>query len=174
MKNENGRQVMMFFPVKYSSTARDGWASTHSHQWKGGKKIDSHGIWCACGCVSVCVCVCACVRICLHVSMSYLWVHLRHWAAGYAALKGCVSAAMSFSFSSLSLSHVQILFCLCLYHSPSWSVCVPLSALYHNWFQKDKAKCWRIVSFTAFHVRHREWPYAIGEGSWLALAVLWT
>ena len=69
--------------------------------------------------VLVDVWMCACVRICLHVCMSYLWVHLRHWAAGYAALKGCVSAAIPLSRSLCFLAHIQPpLFCLrvCIIH----------------------------------------------------------
>lgn len=62
--------------------------------------------------------------ICLHLCMSYLCVHLRHWAAGYAALKGCVSAAISLSLSlplCVSRSHLDSPTCFvcCLYRSPS-------------------------------------------------------
>lgn len=65
--------------------------------------------------------VCAC--ICLHLCMSYLCVHLRHWAAGYAALKGCVSAAIPLSLSlPLCVSHshsdspTSVLSAVCIAH----------------------------------------------------------
>lgn len=79
-------------------------------------------------CIWIFKCVCAC--ICLHVYMSYLRVHLRHWAAGYAALKGCVSAAIPPSFPpSASLSPFFFLLTLFsssvlsvrLHHAPSLS-----------------------------------------------------
>ncbi len=98
------------------------------------------GVWCACRCVNVRVWV----HICLHVCRSYLWVHLRHRAAGYAALKGCVSAAISLSLS-LCVPHsrsgsvflcfvcVSVLFTITL---PS--ICIPLSMLYCNCFQRTR------------------------------------
>lgn len=78
--------------------------------------------------------------ICLHLCMSYLCVHLRHWAAGYAALKGCVSAAIPLSLSlfpalclSLTLG-LPYLFCLpsVSFTITVLSICIPLSMLYHN------------------------------------------
>lgn len=61
--------------------------------------------------------------ICLHLCMSYLCVHLRHWAAGYAALKGCVSAAIPLSLSlsrSVFLAHtwtpLPVLSAVCIVH----------------------------------------------------------
>lgn len=171
---------MFIIPLRYSSTARDHRASTTlSHQKKEEKKDSSPcAITWAFGVhVDVWVCLCVCASVCM--CMSYLWVHLRHWAAGYAALKGCVSAAMSISLSlcsSLTLRLFLLMLCLCvrvIHHLCSvhlYSIISALSLL----FSKDKAKCWRSVSLTAFHIQHREWLYAIWEGSWLALAVLRT
>lgn len=128
---------MFIIPVKYSSTARDGQASTSLTSKRRRKKrtlhlVQSHSFWCACGCASVCA------SVCVPVCVSYLWVHLRHWAAGYAALKGCVSAAISpppvSLVFSLPVSFCVLLFCFCLYGSPSPSICIPLSVLYHHWF----------------------------------------
>lgn len=172
---------MFIIPLRYSSTARDDRASTTlSHQKKEEKKtlhlVQSHGRLL---CMWMCERACVCARICLHVCASYLWVHLRHWAAGYAALKGCVSAAMSVSLalcSSLTPRLFLFMLCLCvciIYHLRSVHLYPIIDAL-SLLFSKDKAKCWRSVSLTLFHVEHREWLYAIWEGSWLVLAVLRT
>lgn len=122
MRSKNGRETMFIIPLRYSSSARAGRASTlHSHI-KGEEKkrlftLRNHtGVCCAFQCV--------CMSICLHVCMSYLWVHLRHWAAGYAALKGCVSAAIPLSLThthSYTHKHTHThmgslpLFCLCVH-----------------------------------------------------------
>lgn len=137
---------MFIIPLRYSSTARDDRASTTlSHQRKEEKKkkalhlVQSHGRL-------VCLCMCESVRarICLHVCMSYLWVHLRQRAAGYAALKGCVSAAISISLSlcfSLTLRLFLLVCIVCVSVSLTISVlsiCIPLSMLYHYCFQRTR------------------------------------
>lgn len=168
---------MFIIPVKYSSTARDGQASTSLTSKRRRKKrtlhlVQSHSLWCACGCVSVCA------SVCVSVCVSYLWVHLRHWAAGYAALKGCVSAAISPPRLSRFLTPSLILCTSVLFLSVWFAIPVHLYSIIctlSSLISKDRAKCWRSVSFTAFHIQHRQRPYAIGEGSWLAPAVfLWT
>lgn len=122
-----------------------GWPSlysTLSHQREGEKKtlhlVQSHGRL-------VCLWMCERVCICLHVCTSYLWVHLRHWAAGYAALKGCVSAAISLSPSlCVSHSHPDYSVYLCFvcasvsFTISALSICSPLSMLYHNCFQRTR------------------------------------
>ena len=171
---------MFIIPVRYSSAARDGRASTTlSHQRRGEKKDSSPcAITRAFG-VLVDVWMCACVRICLHVCMSYLWVHLRHWAAGYAALKGCVSAATPLSPAPCVFLLAFGLLCfVCVSGSFTIAVlfvCIPLSMCYHNCFQRTMQKgLEESVSFTAFHIQRRRWTYAIWEWSWLALVVLRT
>lgn len=89
----------------------------HKKAWNKKKKKDIHLVQSRRRLVRVRAC------ICLHLCMSYLCVHLRHWAAGYAALKGCVSAAIPLSLSlsrSVSLAHtwtpLPVLSAVCIVH----------------------------------------------------------
>lgn len=143
MKNENGRQTMFIIPVKYSFTVRDGQASTLTSKKRRKKKtlhlVQSHCIWCACGCA------CECVGVCVHAHLSACVYELfvsppQALGCWVCSLKRLCFCCHLFLPLSLFLTHIQILSIsvVSLYHSPSPSICIPLSMLDHNWFQRTR------------------------------------
>lgn len=181
MKNENGRQTMFIIPLRYSSTARDGRASTPlSHQRKGEKKdsspcaITQRLVW-----ARVCVCVCAHLSACVYELFVSPPQALGCWVCSLKRLCFCchLSPCLSLCVSHFHSDSVYLCFVCVSVSLPisALSVCIPLSMLYHNCFQKTRRNAGAVShSFTASHIQRGEWPYAIWEGSWLALVVLRT
>lgn len=147
----------------------------HSHQREGEKKKDSSP--CAITQLLVCLWMCECVCICLCAGVCELFVSppqaLGCWVCSLKRLCFCCHLSppprlSRFLTPSLILC-TSVLFLSVWFAIPVhlYSIICTLSSL----ISKDRAKCWRSVSFTAFHIQHRQRPYAIGEGSWLAPAV---
>lgn len=165
---------MFIIPVRYSSTARDGRASTTlPHQRKGGKKetlhlVQSHGrLVCLWMCERVSLCVCAHLSVCVYELFVSPPQALGCWVCSLKRLCFCCHLSLSLSVSrslSACLSHSVHLCFVCASVSfaiSALSICAPLSALYRNCFskghgQKKKKNARRSASSAAFHIQHGE------------------